>query len=545
MREKGDVSRHRRRTLAGSTSAHQTAPAPEQHLCPPKQRELSAVGKPGKNQPSTPWISSPRPKVSPALHPGRAASAALPRPVVRWGALDEEESATSDSHTSSLSDSESSFPDSADLERSEEEDSRGSESSEEDSEDMEKPKVKPMGNSSTTKENCPAPKGGNPAEPVSLAILQHLKGRFTGVSLGCQLPCTAADGKACQIFDQLSLWNEFLCQCSLLLRETTGATGNLALVYDSEQSLTVYPSEQQRHRIYTLVYWLLKTHRCVVCVELDVAVLEPFGHFLYGVLQGNPHIKKLSLSFGGCNSRQDFALDIPSLSRLEELECTDEPPATLVAMLSRLLRTSTSLTSLRISEMSLKGPNVEDLFRALGENCSLEELTLPDSAIAKATSAAQEKFAEFLKNSTSLKTLSFAADRKRYSCLAWILENLTKNKSVVSVSFKDLPVDRAAIKLMAKLFVKNKVMQRFAISWEDGYRSYMNRSVQDPPTESEFCRLHKAVVQNDTLEQVSLPIEFWNVKQWKALFEALPTKDSFKLLTIKAPDREYSSNAGS
>ncbi|KAH9365709.1 hypothetical protein HPB48_004448 [Haemaphysalis longicornis] len=299
-----------------------------------------------------------------------------------------------------LRDSDSLSPDSADLE-----------SPEEDSESDESPEEDPNDNDSPVEEDSLAPKSGKPAELASPAVLKRLKGRFTGATLDCQLPCTAAKGKTCQIFHHLSTWNEFLCQSSLLLRETTGTAGNLALLFCYRHSLTAYSSEQQRHQIYTLVYWLLKIHRCIVCVELFVPALDPYGHFLFNALQGNSHLRSLKLSFNGRNSRQDFALNIPSLSHLEELECAGEPPATLAAMLSRLLRASTSLTSLRIFRMAFKGPSVEDLFRALGENCSLEELALPDSAIINATPTTRAVFTEFLKNSTSLKSLSFEADK--------------------------------------------------------------------------------------------------------------------------------------
>ncbi|XP_077525974.1 uncharacterized protein LOC144137837 isoform X1 [Haemaphysalis longicornis] len=480
-----------------------------------------------------------QPRALPGPHQAMAFSELMARLLANWGAFKEEDSADSEDPEKDFDNPASapSFsPDSADLESPDDEDFRDFDSPEEDSEGNEKVEEGPMDNDSPTEEDSEAPKSGKPGELVSLAVLKRLKGHFTGATLDCQLPCTAAEGRVCQIFDHLSAWNEFLCQVSLQLREMTGAYGNLSLVFFCETTLMEYPSEQRHHQIYTLVYWLLKTHRCILCVEVDVPHLEPYSHLVCDALQGNLHVRSLKLSFGGCSAREDQAPDIRSMTHLRELQCTGylKPTESLVSKLAHLLRTSTSLTVLRISGMPLKGPSVEDFFRALGENRFLEELALPDSTVAKATPAARALFAEFLKNTASLKTLSFAADRKVYTCLQWILEGLVENKSVVSASFKGLPVDRAAIRLMVEIFAKNRVLRSFAVSCKHGYRSDLK--VEDPPTKSDFGRLHKALVQNDTLEQVSLPIEFWNVQQWKALFEALPTKDSLKTLTIEARD---------
>ncbi|KAH9365006.1 hypothetical protein HPB48_017255 [Haemaphysalis longicornis] len=135
---------------------------------------------------------------------------------------------------------------------------------------------------------------GRPAELVSPTVLKGLRGRFTGATLDYQLPCTAAEGKLCQIFDHLSTWNEFLCQASMQLRETTGTSGNVALVFRSLPQLTPYPSREQLCEINTLVYWLLKTHRCLVYVEIKVSC-GPYDHMLHEALQGNRHVRSLRL----------------------------------------------------------------------------------------------------------------------------------------------------------------------------------------------------------------------------------------------------------
>ncbi|XP_077525916.1 uncharacterized protein LOC144137800 [Haemaphysalis longicornis] len=482
-----------------------------------------------------------RPPAQPRAGPNQAVAfiEAMAQLLGNGGAFNEEDSEDPDEDFRDLDSPASapSFsPDSADLESPEEQDFRDSETPEEVSEGNENPEQEPMDNDSPAEEDSEAPKSGKPGELVSPAVLKCLKGRFTGATLDCQLACTAAKGKLCQIFDHLSVWNEFLCQASLQLQEIAGTAGNLALESLSGPGLMYHPSKEQLYQIYTLVHWLLKTHQCLVHVEIDVPLFEPYSHLLHDALHKSPNVRSLKLSFSR-NTPEDQAPDIRSMTHLRELQCTGylKPTESLVSKLAHLLRTSTSLTILRISRMALKGPSVEDFFRALGENRLLEELALPDSVIAKATPAAREAFAEFLKNTASLKALSFAADRKVYTCLQWILEGLVENKSVVSASFKGLPVDRAAIRLMAKIFARNRVLRSFAVSCKHGYHSDLE--VEDPPTESDFDRLHKALVKNGTLERVSLPIEFWNVQQWKALFEALPAKDSLKTFTIEAPDR--------
>ncbi|KAH7950148.1 hypothetical protein HPB49_020139 [Dermacentor silvarum] len=100
-----------------------------------------------------------------------------------------------------------------------------------------------------------------------LVDLDGARGIFTGTLIDYRMPCTASEDTTCQIVSNLPVWNEFLCWIHLELRELPETGRQIGLVRVPDicfRSATEY----HLHRAAVVLYWLLKTHRCVASVHI-------------------------------------------------------------------------------------------------------------------------------------------------------------------------------------------------------------------------------------------------------------------------------------
>ncbi|XP_077537684.1 uncharacterized protein LOC144149853 isoform X4 [Haemaphysalis longicornis] len=373
------------------------------------------------------------------------------------------------------------------------------------------------------------------AGQIALSTMERLNAQFTGQTLDFRLPCTATEDTACQIVDHLSAWNEFFCLASWQLQEMPGTSTKLSLAFFRDASWR-YCSSRQLHLATLLVCELLKSHRCVSHVELDISLSKAHLQILSDALRVSPSITSVKLVFCGWINGEELATAALSLPCLRELEYSGytQHPLTLVARLSSFLQTTTSLTALRLSKECPRRLSCEEFFRGLGQNCSLEELVLPSRLIAEAPPCAQAAFTEWLTNSVSLKSLTVASPGWEYVPLKCILEAILANRSIVIVVFDSPELDQSDVEFVSKIFEENEVLRSFKVSYNFDHYSTTPSFVRGCPDKADCDRCVKALIGNLTLEEVALPSDFWDEGQWKQLFEALPTKANLKKVTIKA-----------
>ncbi|KAH9384338.1 hypothetical protein HPB48_026340 [Haemaphysalis longicornis] len=376
------------------------------------------------------------------------------------------------------------------------------------------------------------------AVPIRLSAMESLNGCIIGEALDFRLPCTATENAACQIVGHLSAWNEFFFLVSLQLREMPGTNGKLSLQFMHKPGQTKC-SPRNLRLVSLLMCELLKTHRCVAHIDLEAALFSPYRGLLSDCLRECPSIRSLRLAI--CCDKpvpvEDFATAAFSLPHLQELECTGKSQnwLTCVARLPALLRTTTSLTALRVSSECLGSLRPEEFFRALAQNCSLKELVLPCSLIFGPPPLVEAAIMEWLTNSTLLKSLTLVLDRGGPWLLKGALKGLLGNRSIVSVHLRCSLVDHADICLLSEVFEQNKALQILKISYEYCYYSFVERHLYKADCD---CCL-KALVGNHTLKEVALPIDVWDEGQWRELFEALPAKRDLQRVGIEAYERRH------
>ncbi|XP_077536364.1 uncharacterized protein LOC144148720 [Haemaphysalis longicornis] len=375
------------------------------------------------------------------------------------------------------------------------------------------------------------------AGPSALSILESTKGQFTGRTLDFRLPCTATEDTGCQIVDHLSAWNEFFCVTSWQLQKLPGTSSKLSLSFFRDSSWRYCSA--QLHLATLLACQLLKSHRCVSHVELDIYLFEAHLDILSDALRENQSITSVKLAFSGWINGEDLATAALSLPRLRELEHSGygQHSPTLVARLSTFLQNTTSLTALRLSKECPKGLSCEDILGGLAQNCSLKELVLPSRLIAEAPPRAQAAFAEWLTNSVLLKNLTVVSHGRESVPLKRILGAILANRSIVAVVFDCPYVYQSDVEFVSKVFEENKVLRSFKMLHTRDHYSMMPSFVRGYPNKADCDRCLKALIENHTLEEVCLPFDVWDESKWKELFEALPAKKNFKKLSIQAMRR--------
>ncbi|KAL1467185.1 hypothetical protein MTO96_026242 [Rhipicephalus appendiculatus] len=103
-----------------------------------------------------------------------------------------------------------------------------------------------------------------------LVDLEGARGCISGNVIDYRMPCTATEDTTCQIVHHLPVWNEFLCCLRLELVELPESGRQLGLLRVPAHAF--YTSQERLHQVTTLLYWLLKKHRCVASLLRDARV---------------------------------------------------------------------------------------------------------------------------------------------------------------------------------------------------------------------------------------------------------------------------------
>ncbi|KAL3174070.1 hypothetical protein MRX96_011811 [Rhipicephalus microplus] len=165
------------------------------------------------------------------------------------------------------------------------------------------------------------------ADPLGdiLVHLEGARGDVSGSPIDYCMPCTASEDAVCQTFASAPLWNEFLCWLDLELRKLPGVGTQLELVHVRNVCHTRPTPDLLRHSP-TFVHWLLKTHRCVVSIQIPYIMngeMEGIlNHILLDdVLWENDSVKVFSINISPFSRVTDesFCKSLLSMKRLEEL----------------------------------------------------------------------------------------------------------------------------------------------------------------------------------------------------------------------------------
>lgn len=347
-------------------------------------------------------------------------------------------------------------------------------------------------------------------------------------------PCTLAEDEACQIFHRLSTWNELLSQLCMELRHYPKNSMLLSLV-DTSKSFLVTSDEEHLHQGTCLVHYLLKNHRCVAVVEVNVQVLGEYAGIVLESLRGNSSIKKVKITWG-TRMRENCLGILPSLGAMNELkisQCHWDYSPQLLYSLTELMRTTASLTFLNIS-LAILECDVMVLLPALVENNTIKEVSLCGSLFNNAFNIDPEMLRDYLLRNTTLTSLILVQGHVLLNVVfRLLLDCLLENRTLTCVTVRGAFINEENAQAVATVIEHNNVLRCFNLQNMSMFAS--NRVA----LLALFHRWHQALMTTETLAEFRLPIDACTEEQWRQFFSSLANKTNWKKVTIEFGEESY------
>ncbi|KAL1418513.1 hypothetical protein MTO96_025897 [Rhipicephalus appendiculatus] len=306
---------------------------------------------------------------------------------------------------------------------------------------------------------------------------------FSGSSINYLTPCTSTEGRPCDIFRDLTVWNEFFWQVDLELQELY--PGQLSLV---KMGCPCIPSRTPRHEheAATLLHYLLTYHRCLVSVVLNEhrdashmswwASVPDRCQLICDALPKSPSLRKLELHLLAINMRalQSLTAALPFMNRLLEIDCQ-------IWHLEAL--------SLRVSF------GVADV---------------PLSAFAGQHDAV---FANYLCENETLRSLTVTSKGDCVPTL--IIRSLFSTTTISEVRLNNFWLDTENSRLVAEMLCENRSLRAFHMG---SCHLYVRGSI--PESDGVSDRIYPwiiALAKNSTLERLTMDLSCFSPQEFRSL----------------------------
>ncbi|KAH7943278.1 hypothetical protein HPB52_006712 [Rhipicephalus sanguineus] len=220
------------------------------------------------------------------------------------------------------------------------------------------------------------------------------KSPFSGSVINYRTPCRSSEGRLCDVFADLTLWNEFFWQVGLELREFSPGQLCLAEMCDGE----MFPDRLEKEEAATLLCHLLSHHRCIVSVHLNYHVYSGHHQLICDSLRKSQSLRKLKFCQQNMilKCSQSFAAVLPHLNQLQELELSHVYlDCTSLEALSEFLATTRSLTTLTMTDHSNVGREAVVILRGLRQNVTISTLSFHTDLLRATSYRLCETFADF------------------------------------------------------------------------------------------------------------------------------------------------------
>ncbi|KAM7305655.1 uncharacterized protein ISCGN_015553 [Ixodes scapularis] len=222
---------------------------------------------------------------------------------------------------------------------------------------------------------CP---GVPPAKRLCRSLCQT-KSIVSESMVNYDLTCKDERPSACQLVNNLSVWNEFLWLVDAELKEVV--PGRLALVTLNGDVWPHVSNVQSRH-ISVLIHWLLAKHQCIETLELRETVIPSNPSLFCDALRENQGLRHLKLCAYHLDDSVTKCLirSIGSMPLLETLELKSVRLQKMsLATLREVLKTTKALRVLSLTHIVLLPDSVTSLLQSLKCVTSLEVLHLDDN----------------------------------------------------------------------------------------------------------------------------------------------------------------------
>ncbi|CAN8001573.1 unnamed protein product [Ixodes hexagonus] len=340
-------------------------------------------------------------------------------------------------------------------------------------------------------------------------------------------PCTQSETQYCHILDKLTFWNGYLRLCKMEVKEVApGELGTYTLSCFSPSA-----SEAIYCRAHILLHWLLKEHRCIRELKVDVFVAYEDTELFFDGLRLSNALRRLELRQGKfedkdleweSNTRiQDpsyhLVAAIGTLAGLEELAlggvCLSEEALTL---LGAAFENMPCLRSFSAYVGHLSNQGAEIVIWSLRRSKTIKVLHFKEWHLCQGRGA---KFAEYLAEhevleELTLETLGFLLGRAQE--LGPLLDALTTNRVLRKLRLLGYFLKPSQVLLLSRVMAVNNTLQSFQSSGE--------KSMLEGNSLAEIIRYNSGLVELDMKNVALMDVE--------QLAVAIRTNMTMKKLTL-------------
>ncbi|KAH9385100.1 hypothetical protein HPB48_027140 [Haemaphysalis longicornis] len=359
-----------------------------------------------------------------------------------------------------------------------------------------------------------------------------MQGDFTATSIDCSMPCAAAEQHMCDLFHQLATWNMFLFPAGLQLREISGVIPQLSLVTTSKPQFAEFsPSPECMQKALKTAQWILKSHQCIVALDLSLEGLETWEDTFFEDLKGSSSVKYLKIKGGDSTCSGYMCGLVLSLKHLEELDIeTEGGTSQLQSALSSLLGFSVTLKVFRSQRLKVHGDS-SMLLGALSANATLNELSLNEGILSRAGEECCEAFAKYLENSATLATFNYSGDHVPTSgrTFSSVIGGLLKNKTNRNLSLTEFILDCESNHLISILLETGEFLHCFKITTE--LPNFVARCCDQQENHSSWPT---ALARSKALQEVTLSMRFCDAADWRFFLDGLTSNASTMKVIVHA-----------
>ncbi|KAH7943544.1 hypothetical protein HPB52_009200 [Rhipicephalus sanguineus] len=371
------------------------------------------------------------------------------------------------------------------------------------------------------------------------------KSHFSGSRLNYRAPCTSSEGRLCDIFKELPLWNEYFWPVGFQLRELSPGQLSLVELHDLSCGLDMKPGI----RAATVLIHLLTHHRCVVSVDLSDSIYfthptEDKQQQLCDAFRKSPSLRKLKFylrSFTATLSRS-LAETLPHLIQLRDLELgyVNFDRRSLEA-LSEFLASTRSLTTLTMTEWFVSCEEAVLIIQGLKRNATVTTLSVNTSMLNPDSPQRGIMVSEYLRWNKTLRALSITAcSELSFMDLRPIIAGLFHNDTLSELNLTRLVLSEF---IPDMLILNNTLRSLHMIECLTCYGGKYDHHV-DPRlvalTNCSSVMSHwlVALAENKSLQELTLCLDWIDPDDYDSLFKALACNTSLKKVTVRNfPDR--------
>ncbi|KAL1436059.1 hypothetical protein MTO96_010815 [Rhipicephalus appendiculatus] len=394
-----------------------------------------------------------------------------------------------------------------------------------------------------TSETC----GGSRRNPSpALHDMTSAKGYFSGCAIDYRRPCTSGEGRLCDIFRELPLWNEFFWHVCLQLTELSPGQLSLIETYD----MTVpYGITEQKQQAAALLYHLLTLHRCIVSVKLNDHIIRKHDQLICDALRQSSSLTKLDMGgygYVGMTASYRLVAVLPHLTQLRELELGIlRFGYASTKRLSEFLASTRSLKTLNMAQQYFNWDHAFYVGGGLKQNVTITTLSLNKSAVDDFWSSRDDIFAYFHEAST-LRTLSVTGFCRNYDKFSLTVESMFLNSTISELNLIDFRMNIGDVQLITTLLIENGTLRslNFVTCVYKPSPEYEadNSVIYTENFGYVSSRIYPwlvALTKNKTLEELTLSLSWYEAHEWWSFLKALASNASLQKINVsRVPTRE-------